>query len=281
MKQVDRYLEFMEYGRNLRPKTIQELKSDFNNINFDIENAIRYDVESYIIGLNKQGLSTGTINRRLATLSGFFEWQLYNGLRQGLNPAGGKIAPKVVTEHHQAITKRELDMLYNHAPNNNIKGAIALMGYAGLRISECVKVGSENKLYRDKNNILAVHLVDTKGGKERKVTLALVPDVDVIDKIMRDGGFVGQRGLMTHNGLWRQLKNYFSDMGYYDLTIHGLRATFATMLAENSVRIDVIRDIMGHVTLGGNEITSRYIAVTSVEEQARELLEKREGLEND
>lgn len=273
MTQVERYLEWLKYGRNLSDNTIKSIENDLKQFTGSLENAIRMDVEMFVMNQNKQGLASATVARRVASLKGFFEWQIYNGLRQGINPAAGKVAPKIKNKSHTAITKKELDDLYYNATNKQERAAIGLMGYAGLRIGEVMALGITNNVYTDSTGELAIHLVDTKGGKERKVSLALLPDQELIQEIYDQGGFKGQRGRLTENGMWRRLKKYFKKAGYAALSPHDLRATFGTMLIENDVNVAVVRDMLGHSSLQGNEITSRYVSTAPVERQAQVLKE--------
>ena len=265
MKQTQQYLEFLEFGRKLSKNTIKSIEHDFTTFGEGLEQATRKDVERYVMDQNKKGMSTGTLARRVASIKGFFEWQQYNDYRVGINPAGGKIAPKIKNESHQAITRNELDYLYNNAPNDNIKVAIGLMGYAGMRIGEVVELGSNNHIYYDENGVLAIDLKETKGGKERKVSLALLPD-EISNEPLK-----GQRGVYTSNGLWRILSKYFAEQGFKDLSPHALRKTFATVITKAGLHSIFTRDLLGHSSIDGNFITSKYLGSTTVEEQAQAL----------
>lgn len=271
MTQTEKYLEWLKYGRNLSDNTIKSIKNDFEQFEGDLETATRSDVEMFVIKQNKQGLSSATVARRVASYKGFFEWQIQNDLRTGKNPAEWKVAPKIKNISHKPITQEELEELYTKAPTKDLKAAIALMGYAGLRIGEVTNVGIKNMVFKDENGEYAIHLRDTKGGKERKVTLGLLPEPEIVKNIAQNGGFKGQRGNLSENGLWRRIKKYFNKIGKGNITPHDLRATFGTMLIENDVNVAVVRDMLGHTTLEGNEITSRYVGVTSVEQQAKVL----------
>ena len=280
MTQVERYLEWLRYGRELSDNTIKSIENDLKQFTGTLEDAIRMDIEMFVMKQNKEGLASATVARRVASLKGFFEWQLDNELRVGRNPASGKVAPKIKHNHHKAITSKELSTLYNEAKNKQERAAIGLMGYAGLRIGEVMALGNGNTLYEDDHGNLSIHLTDTKGGKERDVSLALIPEPHIIKEIAAQGGFKGQRGLLTENGMWRRLKNYFSKMGFKSLSPHDLRATFSTMLVENDVNVAVVRDMLGHSSLQGNDITSRYVSTTPVEKQAQEIKEAFNQWEN-
>lgn len=270
-----KYLNWLKFGRNLTPNTIKSIENDLDLFGDKLETATRADIEEFVINQNMQKLATATVGRRIASLRGFFEWQLYNGLRSGNNPAAGKIAPKITNQSHQAISKQQLINLYNNSPNLTIKLAVALMGFAGLRLGEVVGIGTHNKLYKDINDDYAVHLTETKGNKERKVTLALIPDQSLLRLLEINGGLFGERGRLTENGLWRLLSKYFKEQGLQDFSPHGLRSTFATLTANADVNTNIIRSALGHSAISGlGETTSRYIGIATVEQQAEELLEK-------
>ena len=267
MEQTEQYLEFMKYGRQLSDNTIKSIEHDFIIFGDNLDTAKRMDVERFVMSQNKQGLSTATVARRVSSIKGFFDWQIMNELRTGNNPANGKLAPKIKNVSHKAITYEELNELYVNAPNNALRVAIALTGYAGLRLGEVVGLGSKNIVYKDNKGNYAIHLTETKGDKERHVSLGFVPEPLLILKAYQSGGLLGERGFLSENGLWRQMSKYFKNMGFTDFSPHGLRATFATITVKNGLRVDIVRDLLGHSTLEGNSITSRYVGVTSVEDQ--------------
>lgn len=270
MTQVKKYIEWLKYGRNLAPNTIKSIENDFEQYEGNLENATRSDIEMFVIKQNKSGLSSATVARRVASLRGFFEWQLYNGYRTGLNPAAGKIAPKIINAKTKILTKEKLDKIYNQAPED-IKYLLSLMGYSGMRISEAINV---SELLYDDNGVPYVHLTETKGNKERVVSLALVKDIDIIEKVLKNGGLRSERGRRTKNSAWRILNKFFNKHDL-DITPHGLRASFSTMLAERDVNTVIIRDLLGHTTGENlNATTSRYIKQSTPEQQAKELLMK-------
>lgn len=274
MKQTERYLEFLTHARNLSMNTINSIKNDLEQFGDSLENANRSDVEMFVIKQNKQGLKGSTVARRVSSYKQFFEWQIYNGLRNGINPAGLKIAPKVKENPYDTITRDELIMLYDNATNDNVKLAIALSGFAGLRIGEIVGIGNKNFIFEDDNGNLAIHLKETKGDNERFVTLGLLPCKNLVESAHERGGLIGKRGALTENGLSRLMRTYFNSMGFKSLSAHGLRSTFSTISVKNNVRVDVVRDVLGHTTLDGNAITSKYVAKNTVEQQYEELNER-------
>lgn len=268
MTQKKQYLEWIRYGRKLSENSIKSIESDFNQFGDHLETATRQDIEMFIMDMNRRGLSTASVARRVSSVRNFKQWQLYNGLIDKDPTQGGRLSPRVSNKSHTTLSYKQLESLYSNSPNRNIRVAVGLMAYAGLRIGEVVELGVTNFVYRDENGVQAIYLKDTKGGKERKVSLALLPDEISNDPIK------GQRGVYTSNGLWRILSKYFAEQGFKDLSPHGLRASYSTLLVQSDVRVDIVRDILGHSGIGefnGNHITSRYVAAATVEMQAQAL----------
>ena len=76
MTQVERYLDWLRYGRELSDNTIKSIENDLKQFTGTLEDAIRMDVEMFVMKQNKNGLSSATVARRVASLKGFFEWQI-------------------------------------------------------------------------------------------------------------------------------------------------------------------------------------------------------------
>jgi len=261
---IDKYMEWLEHGRQFSKNTLRDVRGDLETFDGNLDEALRFQFEQYVVKENKRGMASATVNRRISTMRNYMQWLIDNDLRSGKNPVSKHMTPRVRHEHHKSIGKELLDELYESA-NKDVKYAIALMGYAGFRIGE---VANLDNYYYDANGILAAHLKDTKGGKERHVSLALVPDPELIKTVIDNGGLQGQRGRRTANSIWRIVKAHVGKT-----TPHDLRATFSTMLVENDVNVAVVRDMLGHTDLQGETMTSRYVSTTPVEKQAKELME--------
>lgn len=264
MTQVERYLEFLEYGRQFSKNTLRDMKSDLETFDGNLDEALRYEVENYIMKENKRGMSSATINRRISTMRNYIQWLIDNDLRSGKNPITKHMTPRVRHKHHEGITESELKDLYNKV-SDDVKYFLNLSAWAGLRISEVVSV---NEILHDLNGDPYIHLKNTKNGYDRKVSIKHVPDIELVKEVVAQGGLQSQRGKRTANSLYRLVR---SETGRKP---HDFRSTFSKIAVERGLEINTLRTILGHTEMQGlNRITANYIGETPVEQQSKELME--------
>ena len=98
----------------------------------------RGDIEGYARRLEADGLAPATVNRRLATITGFYRWALDEGLVTG-NPAGNVRRPRRPSESPRAgLSRTELkDWLDAAEAEGGHPYALAcLLAINGLRVGE-------------------------------------------------------------------------------------------------------------------------------------------------
>lgn len=263
MTHIDKYMDWLEHGRKFSKNTLKAVRHDLEMFDGNIDEALRYEFEAFIMQQNKKGMSSATVNRRISTMRNYMQWLIDNEIRNGKNPITNGMTPRVRHKHHKGVSKEELDNLYNKS-SDDVKYFIALAGYTGMRISEVVSVNEI--LYEDDKPY--IHLKDTKNGYDRKVSLALVPDFKLVKRYVDQGGVIGQRGKLTANALYRRV---VKETG---LKPHDFRATFSKLLMDKDVNVNVLRTMLGHTASGElGEVTARYVGEATIEKQAQALKE--------
>lgn len=104
----------------------------------DVLEVRRADIEGYARRLEADGLAAATVNRRLATITGFYRWALDEGLVTG-NPAGNVRRPRRPSESPRAgLARTELkDWLDAAEAEGGHPYALAcLLSINGLRVGE-------------------------------------------------------------------------------------------------------------------------------------------------
>ena len=157
--------------------------------------------------------------------------------------------------------------MVNAATNERNKAIIMMLAQTGLRIHELANITLEQYESRS-NNVLVIR---GKGDKDRLVGLA-DETIKLIDSYIineRKNGceylFVGNRGnKMDGKNTSAMLKVCARKAGIENwkelhISNHTMRRTFATMMSEADVPIEVISKAMGH---SGIAITSRYVKRT-------------------
>lgn len=104
----------------------------------DLFEVRRADIEGYARHLEARGRAAATVNRRLATITGFYRWAVDEGLVAG-NPAGNVRRPRRPTESPRAgLSRTELkDWLDAAEAEGGQTYALAcLLAINGLRVGE-------------------------------------------------------------------------------------------------------------------------------------------------
>lgn len=98
----------------------------------------RADIEGYARQLEAQGLAPATVNRRLATITGFYRWALDEGLVTG-NPAGNVRRPRRPSDSPRAaLSRTELKDWLDaaEAEAGHVYALACLLAINGLRVGE-------------------------------------------------------------------------------------------------------------------------------------------------
>lgn len=212
-------------------------------------------------------VKAATVANALTSIRSFLRW----AIKQSLIPTDptlliewpkkAKVAPRALKisdvrrlwEVMDAPPRRKADR-WSHARNRR---AIALMLYAGLRISEVVHLD-----WRDvdlESNYLTVR--DGKGGKDRSVPLHPRLRSELESTLANRGPVCGREDGQPMQA--KSLAHLFERLvRRYGLTIsaHMLRHTFATELMNRGADLRHIQELLGHERL---ETTQRYLMVST------------------
>lgn len=240
-------------------------------------------IDQFVQSQSQQGLKAATINRRLASLSSFFDflideaaddrWQ--NPVRwKRHNIKQGRHLPRDVSDE----TVRRL---FAVIADRRDRAIFTLMVSAGLRVGEVVQLQLA-EVPRVETSIVSRLRVNGKGDKERVAWLtseAMRPvqqwlkhrpasDTDLL--------FLNQHGQpLSVSGVQYRLKQY-CQQAQVQLTCHQLRHTFARRLAEQGMPIDSLAKLLGHrsiqttqLYIDGADPTVRHDFLSAIEEATR------------
>lgn len=237
-------------------------------------------VDEFVQTQSQQGLKGATINRRLASLSSFFDflideteddrWQnpvrwKRHGIKQGRH------LPRDVSDE----TVRRLFAVIDDRRDRAI---FTLMVSAGLRVGEVVQLQLKD-LPTLETTILARMRVCGKGDKERMTWLTSEAMRPVQAWLQHRPAsptkhlFLNQHGRpLSVSGVQYRLKQY-CQQAQIQLTCHQLRHTFARRLAEHGMPIDSLAKLLGHrsiqttqLYIDGADPTLRHDFLTAMEQ---------------
>lgn len=220
-------------------------------------------IDAFIQEQSNQKLKPRTINRRLAAISGFFEFMIAEAEDdRWRNPVRWK-RHSIRVGHHlpRDVSDETVAALFGVIDDERDRAIFTLMVKAGLRVGESVALNLEN-LERPAQDGLARLKVRGKGAKERIVWLTLEAGQQVQHWLQiraeseSQALFLNQhRCRLSVAGVQYRLKQYCQQAGVR-VSCHQLRHTYARRLAEQNMPIDSLAKLMGHSNL---QTTQGYI----------------------
>ena len=222
-----------------------------------------HTIDAFIEQQTNQKLKPKTINRRLAAISGFFEFLIAEAEDDHWhNPVRWK-RHSIRTGHRlpRDVSEETVAALFGVIADERDRAIFTLMVKAGLRVGESVTLNLKNLEQPDQDGLARLK-VRGKGSKERMVwlTLEAYQHVEQWLKIRPESDsqalFLNQhRRRLSVAGVQYRLQQYCQQAGV-QVSCHQLRHTFARRLAEQNMPIDSLAKLMGHNNL---QTTQGYI----------------------
>lgn len=266
----------LAYGRDLR-HTAEALAE----MGQSLLNATRSDIETYLIGLEAQGMARATRARRLSALKQFCRFAHDEGWRSD-NPTlridGPGRAARLPGTLTQDEVRRLLDAARDHGADTATRARNAclfeLLYATGLRVSELVSL--PDAALRGAPEML---MVRGKGGKDRMVPLSdparaavavWLAHRDRAEAAARAAGKPGSKFLFPARGA----AGHMTRMRFHGLvkeiaaragidpnraSPHVLRHAFATHLLAGGADLRVIQLLLGHADLSSTEIYTHVL----------------------
>lgn len=247
------------YARDLR------LAIDYNPK--PLEHWQDYDVANYLSFLQSKETNPRTIARSLASLRGFFLWQIDIGARDD-NPCLTISQPKVKKPLPKILSEEDVTALLSAVAGEDIlsirdKAMFEVLYACGLRVSELV--GLE---FSELNLSAGWLQITGKGDKTRLIPLgqyatdALNRYLGVRHTLIPVGKkdcqavfLTEQGGYMTRHNFWHMIKKYaaLADIKK-PISPHTLRHAFATHLVNHGADLRSVQLLLGHKDLSTTQI---------------------------
>lgn len=221
------------------------------------------DIDAFVADQSQQQLQPATINRRLAAISSFFQFLIFEAEDDGWrNPVFWK-RHSIRCGHHlpRDVKDETAEALWATIDNPRDQAMVALMLKAGLRVGEVVAL-DVTAVEAPGLDRLARLRVCGKGDKERMVWLtpqtwlSLHYWLQIRPESQSQALFLNQHERrLSVAGVQYRLQQYCQTAGV-QVTCHQLRHTFARRLAEQNMPVDSLAKLLGHNDL---HTTQRYI----------------------
>jgi integrase/recombinase XerC len=273
---IESFISYLEHEKKASAHTVTAYRHDLEQfeefivLSFEknaIETADHAEIRAWVIDLVDTGLSSTTVNRKMATLRSFYKFLLRSRLitKDPTYKLKSLKNPKRLPEFVQEST---IDSVLEEAvyeatfEGQRDKMILEFLYQTGIRLSELIGLKwSDLNLYEGTVRVLG------KRKKER-----IIPITSVLNRnILSYQKVFGERfsnGLQSHyfivNNLGKQsypMLIYRTVRHYLDLfaqtssrSPHVLRHTFATHLLNKGADLNAVKDLLGHSNLAATQI---------------------------
>jgi len=288
---IEAFLEMLSAERAARTNTLEAYRRDLDDARVELKrlgDASADQVEAYVAGLSKRGLSAATTRRRMSALKQFFRFLLAENAR-GDDPTARLDAPKRARALPKTLSSEEIARLIAAAESPRDRALIELLYGAGLRVSELTSLP-----LRVAKAGQAHMIIEGKGGKERMVVLGR-PALAALEAHLaaREGALpkvasrrekaerwlfpsaVAADGKLTRRRVAQILEDVAAKAGIDPARVspHVLRHAFATHLVEGGADLRTVQTLLGHA-----DITTTQIYTHVAEGRLRTLVETKHPL---
>ncbi len=219
-------------------------------------------LNSYILSLEKEGMTSASVSRNIASIKAFLLFLLKNGKITG-DPSERIRPPKVIKKAPQVIPPDLIDRLLKQPDEKTNKGIrdramLELLYATGMKVSELIslKVSDIN---------LAGRYLACGEKRERIVPFGKTAKsaLQEYSKI-RDSAFVkGETEILflnssgeqlTRQGFWKILKAYANEVGIQEINPNIIRHSFAAHLLENGADLLSVQEFLGHADISTTQL---------------------------
>lgn len=270
---IEAFLEMLSAERGARANTLDAYARDLEDARSEIKalgGASAAQVEDYVAGLARRGLSPATTRRRMSALRQFYRFLLQENVR-GDDPTARLDAPKRARRLPKTLSLEEIEALIGAAENARDKALIELLYGAGLRVSELVSLPLRMAPKPGQSHMI----IEGKGGKERLVALGR-PALAALDAHLaaRAGALPKNEaqkaraerwlfpsssaadGKLTRRRVAQILEQAAAKAGIDPARVspHVLRHAFATHLVEGGADLRTVQTLLGHADIATTQI---------------------------
>ena len=271
---LSNFYDYLSKEKNYSSNTVIAYKKDvetfqeFCRVKFELNNLLKVTypiIREWIIDLSEKELSPLTINRKISSLSKYYDFLIkINELKSSplKNHKRLKVQKKLIIPFSEDEVLKVVDIFSKNFEGKRNLLIVDMLYSTGVRRDELINI-KLNDVLLDENLVKVLG----KRNKERLVPLVLNLKSRIKDylkfrneiKSSSSNFFITTKGKKIGPSLvYRVVKNYFSKVSTKVKTSpHVLRHSFATHMLNNGADINSIKEIMGHSSLASTQIYTK------------------------
>ena len=271
---LSNFYDYLSKEKNYSSNTVIAYKKDvetfqeFCRVKFELNNLLKVTypiIREWIINLSEKELSPLSINRKISSLSKYYDFLIkINDLKSSplKNHKRLKVQKKLIIPFSEDEVLKVVDVFSKNFEGKRNLLIVDMLYSTGVRRDELINI-KLNDVLLDENLIKVLG----KRNKERLVPLVLNLKSRINDylkfrneiKSSSSSFFITTKGKKIGPSLvYRVVKNYFSKVSTKVKTSpHVLRHSFATHMLNNGADINSIKEIMGHSSLASTQIYTK------------------------
>ncbi len=284
LQKIDEFVEYLTNVKKSSKNTIASYKRDLVKLYHYLE-AFGYNgwedvtgtnLNSYILMIEKNGMSSATVSRNIASIKSFYLYLLKQGIIKE-DPSDTLKPPKIEKKAPVILTIEEVNLLLSQPDGDTPKeirdkAMLELLYATGIRVSELI--GLQLSDVNLSMNYIQCH----ENGKDRVIPFtnetkeALEKYLETSREVLckEDQGYLFtncQGDPMTRQGFWKLIKYYSTKAGIKkDITPHTIRHSFAMHLVSNGADLKSVQEMLGHSDISTTQIYLRATANTRLKE---------------
>lgn len=286
---MEQYIQdFITYLREIKGaslNTLQAYHHDLKKLQGFLEtqeldkitNLNETGLNSFILFLEKEGLSPSSVSRNIASIKAFTLYLLKKGILKE-DPAERIKAPKIQKKTPQIIKTSLVEKLLNQPDTKTKKGIrdkamLELLYATGMKASEIISL-------RISDINLKARIIICNEKKERVIPFgksanqALQTYLDIrckepASQTEEDSDILflnssGQK--LSRQGFWKIIKSYADMAGIENINPSSIRHSFAAHLIDNGADLESVKEFLGH-----SDIATTQMYLTQRNKNAREV----------
>ncbi len=262
---MQRFVVYLEQEKNASVSTVASYQRDLKKLfaflkskGVDcVQDINTTNLNSYILQMEKDGFSTASVSRTIASIRAFCHYMFKTKITQE-DPSEMIHAPHVEKKVPQILTTEEVVLLLSQPDDVTPKGMrdramLELLYATGMRVSELTSLRVEDV------NMQMNYVVCRDASKERVIPFgtqaekALTLYLEQSRPALLKGKqseylFTNCSGTaMSRQGFWKLIKRYSQKAGITgEITPHTLRHSFGAHLVQNGADLRAVQEMMGH-----------------------------------